>query len=43
MKDIFHTSKAPAAIGPYTQAVEMRNTLYVSGQMLIEIETIAMK
>lgn len=33
MKKIFTTSKAPAAIGPYSQAVEMRNTLYVSGQI----------
>jgi 2-iminobutanoate/2-iminopropanoate deaminase len=35
MKKIFSTSKAPAAIGPYSQAVEMRNTLYVSGQIPI--------
>jgi 2-iminobutanoate/2-iminopropanoate deaminase len=33
MKKIFSTSKAPAAIGPYSQAVEMRHTLYVSGQI----------
>lgn len=36
MKKIFTTSKAPAAIGPYSQAVEMRNTLYVSGQIPID-------
>jgi 2-iminobutanoate/2-iminopropanoate deaminase len=35
MKKIFSTSKAPAAIGPYSQAVEMNNTLYVSGQIPI--------
>jgi 2-iminobutanoate/2-iminopropanoate deaminase len=35
MKKIFTTSKAPAAIGPYSQAVEMRNTLYISGQIPI--------
>ncbi len=35
MKKIFSTSKAPAAIGPYSQAVEMRHTLYISGQIPI--------
>jgi 2-iminobutanoate/2-iminopropanoate deaminase len=39
MKKIFSTSKAPAAIGPYSQAVEMKNTLYVSGQIPINPET----
>ena len=39
MKKIFSTSKAPAAIGPYSQAVEMRQTLYVSGQIPINPET----
>jgi 2-iminobutanoate/2-iminopropanoate deaminase len=35
MKKIISTSKAPAAIGPYSQAVGMGNTLYVSGQVAI--------
>jgi 2-iminobutanoate/2-iminopropanoate deaminase len=39
MKKIFTTSKAPAAIGPYSQAVEVRNTLYVSGQIPINPQT----
>jgi 2-iminobutanoate/2-iminopropanoate deaminase len=39
MKKTFTTSKAPAAIGPYSQAVEMRNTLYVSGQIPIDPQT----
>ena len=39
MKKIFTTSKAPAAIGPYSQAVEMNNTIYVSGQIPITPET----
>jgi len=39
MKKIYTTSKAPAAIGPYSQAVEMRNTLYVSGQIPIDPQT----
>jgi len=39
MKKIFNTSKAPAAIGPYSQAVEMKHTLYISGQIPINPET----
>jgi 2-iminobutanoate/2-iminopropanoate deaminase len=39
MKKIFTTSKAPAAIGPYSQAVEVRNTLYISGQIPIDPKT----
>ncbi len=36
MKKIFTTSKAPVAIGPYSQAVEMKNTLYISGQIPLD-------
>jgi len=39
MKKIFNTPKAPAAGGPYSQAVEMRGTLYVSGQIPVDPET----
>jgi 2-iminobutanoate/2-iminopropanoate deaminase len=39
MKKIISTSKAPAAIGPYSQAVEINNTLYVSGQIPIDPAT----
>ncbi len=39
MKKVISTSKAPAAIGPYSQAIEMKNTLYVSGQIPINPET----
>src|SRR5512140_106509 len=39
MKKIISTSKAPAAIGPYSQAVEINGTLYVSGQIPINPET----
>ncbi|NPA68745.1 MAG: RidA family protein [Chlorobi bacterium] len=39
MKQIIHTDKAPAAIGPYSQAVKHGNTLYVSGQVPINPET----
>jgi 2-iminobutanoate/2-iminopropanoate deaminase len=39
MKKIISTSKAPAAVGPYSQAVEINGTLYVSGQIPINPET----
>ena len=39
MKKIINTSKAPAAVGPYSQAVEINGTLYVSGQIPINHET----
>lgn len=39
MKRIIETSQAPSAIGPYSQAVEVNNTLYVSGQIPLVPET----
>lgn len=36
MKKIIDTDKAPAAIGPYSQAVEIRDTLYISGQLPLQ-------
>lgn len=39
MKKVIITSKAPAAIGPYSQAIEVKNTLYISGQIPINPET----
>jgi 2-iminobutanoate/2-iminopropanoate deaminase len=39
MKKIIRTTKAPAAIGPYSQAVDMNNTLFVSGQIPINPDT----
>ena len=33
MKRIINTKNAPAAIGPYSQAVEASGTLYISGQL----------
>lgn len=39
MKKIIHTEKAPNAVGPYSQAVEAGNTLYISGQIPINPET----
>ena len=34
-----HTEKAPAAIGPYSQAVQAGNTVHVSGQIPIDPAT----
>ena len=39
MKKIIATSAAPAAIGPYSQAVRIDNTLYVSGQLPVDPKT----
>jgi 2-iminobutanoate/2-iminopropanoate deaminase len=39
MKKIITTTKAPAPIGPYNQAVLSGNTLYTSGQIAIDAET----
>ncbi|MDO5980302.1 RidA family protein [Flavivirga spongiicola] len=39
MKKIITTSKAPAPIGPYNQAVLSGNTLYTSGQIAFNPET----
>lgn len=33
MKRIIKTSNAPKAVGPYSQAVEINGTLYISGQL----------
>jgi 2-iminobutanoate/2-iminopropanoate deaminase len=39
MKKIISTPNAPAAVGPYSQAVEAAGTLYVSGQIPIDPAT----
>lgn len=38
-KQIIETKNAPAPIGPYNQAVQAGNTLYVSGQIPIDPAT----
>jgi reactive intermediate/imine deaminase len=35
-KSIVATSAAPAAIGPYSQAVRVGNTVYLSGQIALD-------
>jgi 2-iminobutanoate/2-iminopropanoate deaminase len=39
MKKIITTTNAPAPIGPYNQAVLVGNTLYTSGQIALNPET----
>ena len=39
MKKIIYTDKAPAPIGPYSQAVFVGNTLYTSGQIALDPAT----
>ena len=36
MKKVIFTEKAPAAIGPYSQAIESNGTLYISGQVPVD-------
>ncbi|MES2621421.1 MAG: RidA family protein [Bacteroidota bacterium] len=38
-KQIIKTNQAPAAIGPYSQAVKTGNLLFVSGQIPLDPET----
>lgn len=38
-KEIIYTSKAPAAIGPYSQAVKTNNMVYTSGMIPVVPET----
>lgn len=39
MKKIIYTENAPAPIGPYNQAVLVGNTLYTSGQIALNPQT----
>ena len=39
MKKWIATPDAPAAVGPYSQAVEANGTLYISGQLPIDPKT----
>ena len=38
-KEIISTSKAPGAIGPYSQAIKFNNMLFTSGQIALDPET----
>jgi 2-iminobutanoate/2-iminopropanoate deaminase len=39
MKKVISTTKAPAAIGPYSQAIQVGNLIYTSGQIPIDPAT----
>ena len=39
MKKIISTTKAPSAIGPYSQAIQVGNLIYTSGQIPINPAT----
>lgn len=39
MKHTIQTPNAPAAIGPYSQAIEVNGTLYISGQIPLDPQT----
>jgi reactive intermediate/imine deaminase len=38
-RSVIHTEQAPAAIGPYSQAVRAGNTVYLSGQIPLDPAT----
>ena len=38
-KEIIYTDKAPKAIGTYSQAIKVNNTVYISGQIPLLPET----
>lgn len=42
MKKVIYSEKAPAAIGPYSQAIEANGIVFVSGQLPIEAASGAM-
>ena len=39
MKKIINTKKAPQPIGPYSQAVLIKDTLYTSGQIALDADS----
>ncbi len=36
---VLHTDKAPAAVGPYSQAIKVGDLIYTSGQLALNPET----
>ncbi len=36
---VIHTNKAPAAVGPYSQAIQAGNMLFISGQIPLDPAT----
>ena len=42
-KQIIHTNNAPAAVGTYSQAVKVDDTVYISGQLGLDPTTMTLK
>ena len=38
-KEVISTTSAPAAVGPYSQAIKVGDTLYTSGQIALDPAT----
>lgn len=38
-RKVIHTDRAPGAIGPYSQALKIENTVYLSGQIPLDPQT----
>ncbi|KAE9413829.1 hypothetical protein Angca_007013, partial [Angiostrongylus cantonensis] len=38
-RQIIHSANAPAALGPYSQAVRVNNTIYISGSLGLDPKT----
>ena len=43
MTQIIHTEKAPAAIGPYVQAVDLGNLVLTSGQIPVKCQLTSLR
>lgn len=43
MKHIIHTNNAPEAVGTYSQAVKVGNTVYISGQLGLDPKTMTLQ
>lgn len=43
MREVISTDKAPQAIGTYSQAIRVGNTVYLSGQIALIPETMEMR
>lgn len=39
MKKVINSPKAPKAIGPYSQAIEVNGFVYISGQLPVDVNT----
>lgn len=42
MKKAIHTKNAPSAIGPYSQAIDLGNLVYLSGQIGLDPHTMTL-